>query len=175
MFRHGTIVSAVVLTGAALLMAPGMANATEPTSPAYSPSPSTSVPPTDVTESPTQSPPPKLPKCTNCEELHKLYPNGVGRHDAVDQVQGDTIPDTTFAVDDALYEELARRGLDQDHDGIACEVPGTPTEPTESPSPSTPPSATTPPTAVPSPSEPAAEPPLTGVDQPVQGEVHVTG
>jgi len=166
MFRHGTIVSAVVLTGAALLVAPGMATATE------SP-PSSSPSSTDVTE--TQPPPPRLPKCTNCDEVHKLYPNGVGREGAVDQVQGDTIPDTTFAVDDALYEELAKRGLDRDHDGIACEVPGTPTEPSESPSPSTPPSATEPPTEVPSPSEPAAQPPLTGVDQPVQGEVRVTG
>ena len=35
MFRHGTIVSAVVLTGAALLVAPGMATATESPSPSY--------------------------------------------------------------------------------------------------------------------------------------------
>jgi hypothetical protein len=175
MFRHGTIVSAVVLTGAALLVAPGMATATESPSPSYPPS-SASPSPTDGTESPTQpSPPPRLPKCTNCTEVHKLYPNGVGRHDAVDEVQGDTIPDTTFTVDDELYRELAKRGLDRDHDGIACEVPGTPTEPSETPSPSTPPSTTEPPTPVPSPSEPAAQPPLTGVDQPVQGEVRVTG
>jgi hypothetical protein len=171
MFRHGTIVSAVVLTGAALLVAPGMATATE--SPGSSNPPSSSPSQTDVSESPTP-PPPRLPKCTNCHEVHKLYPNGVGREGAVDQVEGDTIPDTTFFVDDELYEELAKRGLDRDHDGIACEVPGTPTEPSESPSPSIPPSATEP-AEVPSPSEPAAQPPLTGVDQPVQGEVRVTG
>ena len=55
----------------------------------------------------------------NCTDLHVVYPHGVGRPGAVDQVGGSTRPVTTFFVSEDLYN--ANSFSDRDGDGIACE------------------------------------------------------
>ena len=60
---------------------------------------------------------------TNCTVLHKKWPHGIGRANAVDKVSGSGRPVTTFRKDTAGYSKAmtANRGLDRDKDGIACE------------------------------------------------------
>jgi hypothetical protein len=57
----------------------------------------------------------------NCTTVDKRYPPGVGKLRAHDATDGD--PVTTFKRSAALYLTAMRynRGLDRDHDGIACE------------------------------------------------------
>jgi len=55
---------------------------------------------------------------SNCTELNKVYPHGVGKPGAVDRTSG-SAPVTTFTRDQALYD--ANSGSDRDDDGIACE------------------------------------------------------
>lgn len=61
----------------------------------------------------------KIVHFANCTAMHRVYPHGVGRKGAHDKVRGHTKPVTTFFVNNALY--AANRGLDHDHDGVACE------------------------------------------------------
>jgi hypothetical protein len=56
---------------------------------------------------------------TNCAAMHKVYPHGVGRSGARDHVSSG-IPVTNFKVSTALY--IVNKGLDRDHDGVACEA-----------------------------------------------------
>jgi Excalibur calcium-binding domain len=57
----------------------------------------------------------------NCTALHKRYPHGVGKLRAHDKT-ADT-PVTNFRRSTRLYNLAMsyNRGLDRDHDGIACE------------------------------------------------------
>ncbi len=52
-----------------------------------------------------------------CKAMHKVYPHGVGKPAAYDFTYG--TPVTNFKHSVALYR--ANKGLDHDHDGIACE------------------------------------------------------
>jgi Excalibur calcium-binding domain len=58
----------------------------------------------------------------SCAHLHTKYPHGVGRAKARDRTTG-TQPVTTFRRSDKLFALVMsyNRGLDRDHDGIACE------------------------------------------------------
>jgi hypothetical protein len=58
-----------------------------------------------------------------CSLVNKLYPHGVGRVGAVDHTASGTDPVTNFKRSTRLYNLAMRynRGLDRDHDGIACE------------------------------------------------------
>jgi hypothetical protein len=53
----------------------------------------------------------------NCKALNRVYPHGVGRFGARDHTSG--TPVTNFKHSNRLYR--ANKGLDRDHDGIACE------------------------------------------------------
>lgn len=55
----------------------------------------------------------------NCTKLNQKYKHGVGKKGAKDHVSGRNKPVTNFTRSNALYK--ANRGLDRDHDGIACE------------------------------------------------------
>ena len=61
------------------------------------------------------------PKWRNCTVVNNRLPHGVGRRHAHDQTSG--TPVTNFRRSNALYAEAMRanRGLDRDHDKIACE------------------------------------------------------
>ena len=54
----------------------------------------------------------------NCKSLHVKYAHGVGRPGARDHTTG-KLPVTTFLRSRRLY--LLNKGLDGDHDGVACE------------------------------------------------------
>jgi hypothetical protein len=58
----------------------------------------------------------------NCTTVHKKYPHGVGRRYAHDHVTSGT-PVTNFKRSNRLYRIAMNhnRGLDRDHDKIACE------------------------------------------------------
>ena len=58
----------------------------------------------------------------NCTNLNRSYPHGLGRSGAVDHVSSGR-PVTTFTRNTARYNQAMsyNRGLDRDHDGIACE------------------------------------------------------
>jgi Excalibur calcium-binding domain len=58
----------------------------------------------------------------NCTALNKKYPHGVGKASAHDHVSSGT-PVTSFKHSDKRYKEAMRynKGLDRDHDKIACE------------------------------------------------------
>lgn len=60
---------------------------------------------------------------TNCTVLHKTWPHGIGRANAVDKVPAGAKRVTTFRRDTKGYDKAMRanRGLDRDRDGIACE------------------------------------------------------
>jgi len=67
-------------------------------------------------------PPPPAPTAqvfANCTDMHAVYPHGVGRPGAVDQVRSSTRPVTNFFVSEELYN--ANSFSDADGDGIACE------------------------------------------------------
>jgi hypothetical protein len=57
----------------------------------------------------------------NCHNLNQRYRHGLGRVHAHDKTTG--VPVTTFFRSDRLYRLAIsyNRGLDRDHDGIACE------------------------------------------------------
>jgi hypothetical protein len=58
----------------------------------------------------------------NCTSVHKKYPHGVGRSSAHDKTSG--VPVTNFKHSNRLYRIAMdhNRGLDRDHDKIACEA-----------------------------------------------------
>jgi hypothetical protein len=60
-------------------------------------------------------------KFKNCTALNKVYPHGVGRNNAKDHTSGTRV--TNFKHSTSLYKKVIgyRKGLDRDHDGIACE------------------------------------------------------
>jgi Excalibur calcium-binding domain len=57
----------------------------------------------------------------NCTNLNKKYRHGIGRAPARDHTSGK--PVTNFLRSDRLYKIAMsyNKGLDRDHDGIACE------------------------------------------------------
>lgn len=61
------------------------------------------------------------PLYKNCTALDKKYPHGLGRVHAHDKTSG--TPVTSFLRSDRLYRlaNSYNKGLDRDHDGIACE------------------------------------------------------
>jgi Excalibur calcium-binding domain len=64
----------------------------------------------------------KIPaKWKNCHAVNKRYPHGVGRNRAHDKTSG--VPVTNFKRSTKLYKRAMHynKGLDRDHDGIACE------------------------------------------------------
>jgi hypothetical protein len=62
------------------------------------------------------------PPWKNCAQVNQKYPHGVGKVGAHDKTVG--VPATTFKRSDALYRTAMNnnKGLDRDHDGIACET-----------------------------------------------------
>jgi len=64
----------------------------------------------------------------SCTGMHRVYPHGVGRPDAVDRTSGKRV--TNFRHDLALYRAnngprnyaTGEYDLDRDNDGIACEA-----------------------------------------------------
>ena len=62
-------------------------------------------------------------KYANCTNLHRYYPHGVGRVGARDHVASGGRPVTTWTKSTTAYNTAMRynRGLDRDHDYIACE------------------------------------------------------
>jgi len=62
-----------------------------------------------------------IPRLQNCGQLNAVYPHGVGRVGARDKTTGK--PVTNFTRDTHFYLRAMHfnRGLDRDHDGIACE------------------------------------------------------
>jgi hypothetical protein len=63
------------------------------------------------------------PVYKNCTNLNKKYPHGLGRAKAHDHVTRGAIPVKNFTHSDRLYKIAMsyNRGLDRDHDGVACE------------------------------------------------------
>jgi len=61
------------------------------------------------------------PQWKNCMAVNKRYPHGVGKLGAHDKTTG--VPVTNFKRRTTLYLLAMRynRGLDRDHDRIACE------------------------------------------------------
>jgi hypothetical protein len=57
----------------------------------------------------------------SCKQLNARYPLGVGKLGARDHTSG--TPVTAYRRSNTLYAKAMRnnRGLDRDHDGIACE------------------------------------------------------
>jgi hypothetical protein len=57
----------------------------------------------------------------NCTQVNKRYPHGVGKVGAHDKTTG--TPVTNFKRSNRVYALALKnnRGLDRDHDGIACE------------------------------------------------------
>lgn len=57
----------------------------------------------------------------NCTNLNKRYPHGVGRFGAHDKTSGTAV--TNFYRSNRVYAVAIKwnKGLDRDHDGIACE------------------------------------------------------
>jgi hypothetical protein len=60
---------------------------------------------------------------TNCTQLHKRYPHGVGKLHAHDHTKSGTNPVTNFKRSTRLYNIAIshNKRLDADKDGIACE------------------------------------------------------
>jgi Excalibur calcium-binding domain len=68
--------------------------------------------------------PTRMPRLwRSCENVNRVYPHGVGRVGAHDLTKGTTDPVTTFRRSNLLYRRAIgyNKGLDRDHDGIACE------------------------------------------------------
>ena len=61
------------------------------------------------------------PSWRNCTAVNQRYPHGVGKVGARDHTSG--VPVTAFKHSNALYATAMshNRGLDRDHDGVACE------------------------------------------------------
>ena len=62
-------------------------------------------------------------KYANCTNFHRYYPHGLGRVGARDHVAAGAVPVTTWARSTAAFNLAMHynRGLDRDHDYIACE------------------------------------------------------
>ena len=62
-------------------------------------------------------------KYSNCTNLNKLYPHGVGKLKARDRTSSGDEPVTNFKRSTKIYLEAMKynRGLDRDKDGVACE------------------------------------------------------
>ena len=60
------------------------------------------------------------PHFSNCTKMHKSYAHGVGKSGARDHVKGKSKPVTNFYRSTSVYN--ANKGLDRDHDGVACEA-----------------------------------------------------
>lgn len=60
---------------------------------------------------------------SNCKKLNAKYKHGVGKKHARDKVRGSTAPVTNFKKSTTIYKKVIakNRGLDRDHDGVACE------------------------------------------------------
>jgi hypothetical protein len=60
---------------------------------------------------------------TNCTQVHKRYPHGVGKLRAHDHTRSGTNPVTNFKRSTRLYNYAISRNrrLDADHNGVACE------------------------------------------------------
>jgi hypothetical protein len=60
---------------------------------------------------------------TNCTNVHKTYPHGVGKLHAHDHTRSGTNPVTNFKRSTRLYNFAISHNtrLDADHDGVACE------------------------------------------------------
>jgi Excalibur calcium-binding domain len=60
---------------------------------------------------------------TNCTQVHKRYPHGVGKLRARDHTRSGTNPVTNFKRSTRLYNYAIshNKRLDADHDGVACE------------------------------------------------------
>jgi nitrogen fixation protein FixH len=59
----------------------------------------------------------------NCTAFNKKYPHGVGKLHARDLTKSGDNPVTTFKRSTRLYNLAMsyNKGLDRDHDGVACE------------------------------------------------------
>jgi len=57
---------------------------------------------------------------SSCAKLHGMFPDGVGLVGARDHVAKGAKPVTNFTRNKAWY--VKNKGLDRDHDGIACEA-----------------------------------------------------
>jgi len=59
----------------------------------------------------------------NCTNLHRTYPHGLGQTTAHDHVTSGR-PVTNFTKNNARFADAMRynKGLDRDHDHIACEA-----------------------------------------------------
>jgi hypothetical protein len=60
---------------------------------------------------------------SKCSRLNVRYPHGVGRAGAHDVTRGNSPPVLTFTRNTRVYNLAIHynKGLDRDHDGIACE------------------------------------------------------
>jgi hypothetical protein len=60
---------------------------------------------------------------SNCGHLNVKYPHGLGRANAHDVTKGDSAPVTNFTRNTKAYNLAIsyNKGLDRDHDGVACE------------------------------------------------------
>jgi hypothetical protein len=70
-----------------------------------------------VLAAPAMSAPQATRSFRNCTAMHRVYPHGVGRFGPRDHTSGTQV--TNFKHSDRIYR--ANRGLDRDHDKIACE------------------------------------------------------
>jgi len=59
----------------------------------------------------------------NCTKLNQKYPHGIGKAKATDSVSSGKSRVTNFKRSNSLYKLAMsyNRGLDRDHDGVACE------------------------------------------------------
>lgn len=59
----------------------------------------------------------------NCTALNQKYQHGLGKTHAKDKVRGNSLPVKNFKKSTSLYNKAMshNRGLDRDHDGVACE------------------------------------------------------
>jgi hypothetical protein len=58
----------------------------------------------------------------NCAQVHTRYPHGVGRLTAHDKTSGTPVRNFKRSTHLYLIAIGQNRGLDRDHDGIACEA-----------------------------------------------------
>lgn len=76
-----------------------------------------------MAEATTKAPTPAM--FQKCDIFRQTYPHGVGRAGAKDHVKNPKVdkPVTNFTVNTAMYNKAMsyNKGLDLDHDGIACE------------------------------------------------------
>ena len=63
------------------------------------------------------------PPWKNCTQVNKMYPHGVGKLTAHDKTSGSPVRNFKRSTRLYLIAIGHNRGLDRDHDGIACEAP----------------------------------------------------